>query len=84
MLARIVEVRVTLALIVAAVVGTWGLHAYPMRSDDVFLALVEARKPVVFVLNLKWQNSRLNVPFNLKNQIPMRKKKILTKKKSRK
>jgi len=48
MLARIVEVRVTLALIVAAVVGTWGLHAYPMRSDDVFLALVEARKPFVF------------------------------------
>jgi len=48
MLARIVEVRVTLALIAAAIVGTWGLHAYPMRSDDVFLALVEARKPFVF------------------------------------
>jgi hypothetical protein len=33
---------------VAAGVGTWGLHAYPVRTDDVFLALVEARKPFVF------------------------------------
>ena len=62
MLARIVEVRVTLALIVAAVVGTWGLHAYPMRSDDVFLALVEARKPFVVTIQGAVQVSPIGVP----------------------
>ena len=48
MLRTIVEARVLVAMLVAAGVGTWGLHAYPVRTDDVFLALIEARKPFVF------------------------------------
>ena len=48
MLTRIVEVRRLMALAVAAAAGAWGLHAYPVGSDDVFLALIQIRKPVVF------------------------------------
>src|SRR5687768_597010 len=48
MLARIVEARRLVAIAVAAAAGVWGLHAYPFRSDDVFLALIQIRKPVVF------------------------------------
>ena len=48
MLTRIVEVRRLMALAVAAATGAWGLHAYPFGSDDVFLALIQIRKPVVF------------------------------------
>jgi hypothetical protein len=48
MLRTIVEARVLVAMLVAAAVGTWGLDAYPVRTDDVLVALVEARKPVIF------------------------------------
>ena len=48
MLTRIVEVRRLMALAVAAATGAWGLHAYPFGSDDVFLALIQIRKPFVF------------------------------------
>jgi hypothetical protein len=50
MLTRIVEVRRLIALVVAAATGAWGLHAYPFGSDDVFLALIQIRKPLVFSL----------------------------------
>jgi type IV secretory system conjugative DNA transfer VirD4/TraG family protein len=36
------------ALLIALGMGAYGLHTYPPSSDDVFLALIEARKPVVF------------------------------------
>ena len=48
MLRSILEARAIVALCVAAGVGTWGLHAYPVRPDEVFLALIEVRKPLVF------------------------------------
>jgi len=48
MLRTLVEARGLVAMLVAASVGTWGLHTYPVRTDDVFLALIEARKPFVF------------------------------------
>jgi hypothetical protein len=48
MLRSVVEARGLVAMLVAAGVGTWGLQTYPVRTDDVFLALIEARKPVVF------------------------------------
>jgi hypothetical protein len=35
-------------MVLAMGVGAWGLHAYPARTDDVFLALIETRKPLVF------------------------------------
>ena len=48
MLRSILEARAMVALFVAAGVGTWGLHAYPVRPDEVFLALIEVRTPLVF------------------------------------
>jgi hypothetical protein len=48
MLRTILEIRGLVAMLVAAGVGTWGLHAYPVRTDDVFLALIELRKPALF------------------------------------
>jgi len=48
MLRSILEARGLVAMVVAAGVGTWGLHAYPVRPDEVFLALIEVRKPLVF------------------------------------
>ncbi len=50
MLRTIVDARGLVAMLIAAVVGTWGLHVYPVRTDDVFLALIELRKPGVFQL----------------------------------
>ena len=32
----------------AAIVGTWGLHTYPVRIDDPFLGLIALQKPFVF------------------------------------
>ena len=40
--------RGLVAMVAAAGVGTWGLHTYPVRTDDVFLALIELRNPPVF------------------------------------
>jgi hypothetical protein len=48
MLRSIPEARAVVALIVAAGVGTWGLHTYPVRPDEVFLPLIQLRTPHVF------------------------------------
>jgi hypothetical protein len=48
MLRTILDARPLVAMIVAAAVGAWGLHAHPMRTDDVFLALIELRNPIAF------------------------------------
>ena len=48
MLRAILDARLLIVLAIAAVVGTYGLRAYPMRGDEVFLAVVEARRPDVF------------------------------------
>jgi hypothetical protein len=50
MLRTILEARGLVAMLIAAAVGTWGLHAYPVRTEDVFLALIELRKPDLFHL----------------------------------
>jgi hypothetical protein len=50
MLRTVLEARGLVAMLAAAGVGTWGLHTYPMRTDDVFLALIELRNPPVFRL----------------------------------
>ena len=36
------------AMIVAAVVGTWGLLRFPVSTENVFLALIHLRKPILF------------------------------------
>jgi hypothetical protein len=48
MLRAFVEARALVSLAIATGVGAWGLHVYPVRTDDVFLALVELRTPHVF------------------------------------
>jgi len=48
MLRSIVDARVLIALAIAAGVGTVGLRAFPMRSDHVFLAVIEAKRPDVY------------------------------------
>lgn len=48
MLRALLHGRSVLALTVAAAVGTWGLHAYPVQVDEPFLALIAARRPHVF------------------------------------
>ena len=50
MLRTVLEARGLVAMLAAAGVGTWGLHTYPVRTDDVFLALIELRNPSVFRL----------------------------------
>lgn len=48
MLRTLIEARTLVALAVAAGVGTWGLHVYPLPTNNVFLALIDARAPHVF------------------------------------
>ena len=54
-----------LAMTIAAAVGTWGLHAYPVRlADDVFLQMIFVRKPVVFdVLSYGYAVLWFSTPF---------------------
>src|SRR6266478_746936 len=37
-----------IAMLIALTTGTWGLHAYPVLADNVFLALIALKKLVVF------------------------------------
>jgi hypothetical protein len=48
MLRRMIEARAVIALAIAAVVGGWGLHVYPVQVDNPFLALIALEKPFVF------------------------------------
>jgi hypothetical protein len=48
MLRRVLEWRTVVALLVALGVGVWGLNAFPVSRDEVFLGLIHARKPFVF------------------------------------
>lgn len=44
----VLEYRAPITLAVAGVVGVVGLHAWPFPVDNVFLAVLEARKPWLF------------------------------------
>src|SRR5438552_2775647 len=48
MVRTILAARALLAMLVAAGVGAWGLHAYPVQANNPFLALIELQNPVVF------------------------------------
>jgi hypothetical protein len=50
MLRKIVEARALIALVLAGVVGAWGVHAYPVSHDDVFLGLIGERAPEVLAV----------------------------------
>jgi hypothetical protein len=65
MLQALVQLRVVLAMTVAVAVGTWGLHAYPVRlADDLFLQMIAVRKPFVFdVLSYGYATLWFSTPF---------------------
>jgi len=65
MLHAIVQVRAMLAMTLAVAVGTWGLHAYPVRLDgDIFLRMIFVRTPVVFhVLTYGYATLWFTTPF---------------------
>jgi hypothetical protein len=48
MLRRIVEKRAVVAMLVAVATGAWGLRAYPVDTDNVFLGLIQLENPSVF------------------------------------
>ena len=48
MLRTVLEARLLIAMAIAAGVGAYGLRMYPIRGDEVFLAVIEARRPDVF------------------------------------
>ena len=48
MLHAIVRARVLLAMVVAACVGLWGLHLYPVQTENPFLGLIQLERPFVF------------------------------------
>jgi hypothetical protein len=50
MVRHIVAARNLIAMVAAAVVGTWGLLTYPVRTADPFLGLIALQKPFVFDL----------------------------------
>jgi TraM recognition site of TraD and TraG len=48
MLRHLMAARGLVAMVAAAGVGAWGLHAYPVPADEPFLALIALQKPFVF------------------------------------
>src|SRR3954471_2147051 len=64
MLRTVVEARALIAMMVAAGVGTWGLHAYPVQPENLFLALIAVRNPPVFhVLTYGYATLWFSTPF---------------------
>jgi len=48
MLRMVFESRVLVITIAAAVVGAWGLHAFPVDTGNVFLGLIQLQNPLAF------------------------------------
>ena len=66
MIRGILEARALIAMLISAVVGGYGLHAYPMHADDPFLALIQLQKPLVFeVLTYGYATLWFTTPFFL-------------------
>ena len=49
MLRRLIEIRVLMATAMAAAVGTYGLLTWPIDGDQLFLAVIEAKRPDVYL-----------------------------------
>src|ERR1700674_876315 len=63
MLRRMLDARPLVAMVVAACVGVWGLSAYPLPMDNVFLELIELRNPVFHVLASTYATCWFTTPF---------------------
>src|SRR5258705_11219493 len=59
----VVEGRALVAMVVAACVGTWGLHSFPVEHENLFLALIAAKDPTIFhVLAYGYATMRFSTP----------------------
>src|SRR3954469_2495175 len=64
MLRTVVEARTLVAMMVAAGVGTWGLRTHPVDQENLFLALIAAKDPMVFhVLTYGYATLWFSTPF---------------------
>src|SRR6202521_6184729 len=63
MLRRMLDARPLVAMVVAACVGVWGLSAYPLPMDNVFLELIELRNPVFHLLAYTYATCWFTTPF---------------------
>ena len=64
MLRKIVEARAVVALAMSGGVGLWGLRAYPVSQDDVFLGLIGERAPgVLSVLTYGYATLWFTTPY---------------------
>ena len=64
MLRKIVEARAVVALAMSGGVGLWGLRAYPVSHDDVFLGLIGERAPgVLSVLTYGYATLWFTTPY---------------------
>jgi hypothetical protein len=64
MVRAILAARVVLAMAVAVCVGLWGLHRYPVQSDDPFLTLIQLQRPLVYaVLTYGYTTLWFTTPF---------------------
>src|SRR5690348_11613254 len=64
MLRKIVEARTLVALLMSAGAGVWGLRAYPISHDDVFLGLIGERAPgVLSVLTYGYATLWFTTPY---------------------
>src|SRR5467141_2367675 len=56
--------RVVLAMAMAGCIGAWGLHIYPVQTDDPFLALIHLQRPFVYdVLTYGYATLWCTTPF---------------------
>ena len=64
MLRTVVEGRALVAMLVAACVGMWGLHSFPVEHENLFLALIAAKDPTIFhVLTYGYATMWFSTPF---------------------
>ncbi|HWI17009.1 MAG TPA: type IV secretion system DNA-binding domain-containing protein [Vicinamibacterales bacterium] len=64
MLRKVVEARSVVALAMSGGVGLWGLRAYPVSHDDVFLGLIGERAPgVLSVLSYGYATLWFTTPY---------------------
>src|ERR1700737_2825758 len=72
MLRRMLDARPLVAMIVAAGVGTWGLSAYPLPMDNVFLEIIALRNPPVLqLLGYTYATGWFTTPFLATSSAPV-------------
>jgi hypothetical protein len=64
MLHALVDARLVVAMVIACAVGLWGLHRYPIDTENVFLAQIQLEDPSLFrVLSYGYATLWFTTPF---------------------